>query len=114
MSVYVDDLRATVQFPGHMPWKMSHMIADTRDELDEMAEILNLKEKWKQKAGEQLEHYDVTENYRRRAIKAGAIPISVHELSKRLLERDLQSYLEGRALGVFDSHYADGEEDDEP
>lgn len=95
MSVYVDDFRAAVRV-GQAIWKMSHMIADTREELDAMAEAIELDAKWKQKAGEKQEHFDVTENYRQRAIGKGAIAITAKELARKLIDRNLTVYLEGR------------------
>jgi len=95
MSVYVDDMKARVQMGRKGVWIMSHMIADTRRELDEMAERLELNPKWKQKVGDRLEHFDVTENYRQRAIQEGAIPLKVRELALKLMDRDLKEYLEG-------------------
>jgi hypothetical protein len=96
MSVYVDDfkIRRTVGY-GHK-WVFSHMIADTREELDEMAEKIELDLKWKKDAGTRKEHFDVTENYRQRAIEAGSIQVSTRELHQMLLKRDLTEYLEGR------------------
>lgn len=73
------------------------MIADTRNELDKMAEDIELDSRWKQHAGERREHFDVTENYALRAVKLGAVRISTRELAKRLIDRDLRFYLEGRS-----------------
>lgn len=95
MSVYVDDAKIAVKIGYKGVWQFSHMIADTRRELDAMAEAIELDAKWKQKAGEQHEHFDVTNNYRSRAIREGAKPISVRELSLKLTDRDLKVYLEG-------------------
>lgn len=96
MSVYVDHARIPVKMGHRGIWRFSHMIADTRAELDEMAEKIQLDLKWKQKAGERQEHFDVTENYRSRVISLGGKPITVRELAQRLLDRDLEKYLEGR------------------
>lgn len=94
MAVYVDHARVPMRVPRKGTWRMSHMIADTRSELDAMAENLDLAERWKQKPGEQKEHFDVTENYRRSAIFYGAKEITVRELVTKLRYRDLKHYLE--------------------
>ena len=70
MTVYVDD--AEIPFRG---MKMSHMIADTEEELHEMAEEIGLKRSWYQG-----DHYDVSISKRREAIKAGAEPVSWKDL----------------------------------
>ena len=97
MSVYVDDFQAK-RWMGNKNgfWMFSHMIADTREELDVMAEKLNLEQRWKQCVGTRKEHFDVTENYRKRAIQEGAIVLSVRDLHQKIVERDLTAYLEGR------------------
>lgn len=73
---------------------MNHMIADKRSELDEMAEALDLESRWKQKVGEQNEHYDVTETKRTDAVRLGAIQIGSKDLVRKLMARDLPYYLE--------------------
>lgn len=98
MSVYVDNARVPKRYDRYgFPWRLSHMIADTRAELDDMVFALGLDQRWKQKVGTRKEHFDVTENYRRRAIKAGAKEVSVRELVRLLMDRDLKEYLEGRS-----------------
>lgn len=94
MAVYVDDYRASVSFSSQRAWKMSHMIADTRSELDEMVERLELDQKWKQNCGEQKEHFDIVESKRQWAIKFGAKTISCKELVCKMRDRDLKYYLE--------------------
>jgi hypothetical protein len=95
MTVYVDTYRELVPMGRSGNWRISHMIADTRSELDEMAESLELKSRWKQDVGESSEHFDVTENFMVRAIKLGAKEISPQELVEKLQSRDLKEYLEG-------------------
>lgn len=68
MSVYVDTLFYTS--PSRR-WKYelaSHMIADTPEELEQMARKLGLKRSWKHG-----DHYDLTPNKQLAAINAGAI-----------------------------------------
>lgn len=86
MSVYVDDagIRADVPNGGHVVrgvW--CHMTADTRAELDAMADRIGLRRSWIQHPGTWKEHYDVTASKRRAAVAAGAISVSgrEHELT---------------------------------
>lgn len=78
MTVYVDDMYL---YPmgrfGRM--KMSHMITDQYlpDELHVMADTIGLNRKWYQG-----DHYDVSMEYRDRAIKAGATAITLRELGQ--------------------------------
>ena len=78
MSVYVDN----AQIPyGRM--KMCHMIADTVDELHEMANKIGMKRKWFQNKLS-MPHYDVSLTKRKLAVNAGAIEISERRLVKIL------------------------------
>lgn len=74
LMVYVDDYRAPF---GRM--KMSHMMADTDDELEDMARALRLKRRWKQ-SPHRHPHYDVCDSKRRQAIRLGARAVSCREL----------------------------------
>jgi Protein of unknown function (DUF4031) len=96
MSVYVDNARTPVQYPGRTVWKMSHMIADTQAELDEMAEKIGVLAKYKQRPGTRMEHFDVTAEFRQRAINEGAKAVTVRELVTILRDRDVHRYVEGR------------------
>lgn len=79
MTVYIDDMYLSPMGRyGRM--KMSHMIADTHDELMKMATHIGLAHKWLQKKGAADEHFDVSMEYRERAIKAGAVPVTMKEL----------------------------------
>ncbi|GAB5388483.1 MAG: DUF4031 domain-containing protein [Alphaproteobacteria bacterium] len=70
MAVYVD--RAMIPYRGH---RMCHMVADSREELDEMAVAIGLRRRWIQKAGTPHEHYDVTGTKRAEAVALGAVEI---------------------------------------
>lgn len=57
-----------------------HMVADTEEELDNMAFVLGLKPEWKQIPKREtgvgsLVHYDIAKTKRNQAIKLGAIPL---------------------------------------
>jgi len=77
MPVYVDNARRPF---GRL--KMCHMIADTSDELLDMARAIGLRVKWLQYAGTHREHFDVSLSRRKRAIDRGAIEISSIDLVK--------------------------------
>ena len=86
MTVYIDDMYRT-QMGRHGPMKMSHMIADTTEELLEMADKIGLNRRWIQRAGTAWEHFDVSQGYRDRAIKEGAVAITMRELARKIRER---------------------------
>lgn len=69
MSVFVDSYLAPY---GRM--KMSHLIADTPEELHAMADKIGVARKWFQSKAS-FPHYDVSETMRARAIDAGAIEV---------------------------------------
>ncbi|WP_225548168.1 DUF4031 domain-containing protein [Chromobacterium violaceum] len=84
MAVYVDDMRATY---GRMI--MCHMLADTDDELHDMAARIGVARKWHQKPGTPHSHYDVCLKKRDEAVKLGAIQTDrrgVAEIIKRKKE----------------------------
>jgi hypothetical protein len=55
--------------------KMSHMIADTEEELHEMADKIGVARKW-----HQGNHYDICLSMREKAVENGAVEISMKEL----------------------------------
>lgn len=78
MAVYVDDMwRVPMGRFGRM--KMSHMVADTEEELHGMAERLGLR-KWFQNAASGA-HYDISMSKRGEAVKFGAVEITMRELA---------------------------------
>jgi uncharacterized protein DUF4031 len=89
MSVYVDDMRAPFQ---SVPWKrtmkMCHMIADSHEELLEMANKIGLQRKWLQGESTYREHFDVCLAKRKLAIAAGAKEVTQKELGRMIVERD--------------------------
>lgn len=82
MSVYIDNARNNF---GRM--KMAHMIADSSQDLLEMADKIGLARKWIQSQGTHREHFDVCLEYREKAIKAGAIEISQKDLAMIVISR---------------------------
>lgn len=77
MSVYIDHAR--LQFRGML---MSHMIADTTEELLAMVDAIGVARKWIQYPGTYREHFDVCESKRALAIKHGAIESTTLELAR--------------------------------
>ena len=82
MMVYVDNARRPY---GRM--KMSHMVADTEDELLEMADRIGVARRWLQHGGTARVHFDVCLSKRAEAINQGAKPITQRELGVMVMER---------------------------
>lgn len=79
MPVYVDDMyKSPMGEFGRM--KMSHMIADTEDELNAMADKIGVARKWIQYPGTHKVHFDIAQAKRAIAIRHGAVPITWHDL----------------------------------
>lgn len=89
MSVYVDDmyLHSIGKFRR---MKMSHLIADTRDELLACVDAIGVKRKWIQKLDTYGEHFDIAMSKRLAVVQAGAIPITYRQCGlmchRRLIE----------------------------
>lgn len=77
MSVYVDDMEAPF---GRM--LMCHMVADTKEELLEMADKIGVARKWIQKEGTIYEHFDIAKTKKVLALAYGAKSIGMHELAE--------------------------------
>lgn len=74
MTVYVDN--------AYIPWKgmkMCHMIADSEEELHDMASKIGLKRSWFQK-NHSIPHYDVSTSKRVTAVLMGAKSVTSKEL----------------------------------
>lgn len=82
MTVYVDSA-----FIPYRNMLMCHMIADSREELDQMADLIGVNRKWIQDPGTYREHYDIAKSKRQLAIENGAIEITFKEFGYKLLER---------------------------
>ena len=59
---------------------MSHLLADSTEELEAIAAELGLKAEWMQHRGEPSEHYDVSQSVKRRALKLGAVQVKPRDL----------------------------------
>lgn len=85
MAVYIDDAEKPYRSRTNRLYKLNHMIADTMDELQEMAlKNLGLKMEWFQPGS--FPHYDITIAKKKEAIKHGAIPLSQKELVRKIQE----------------------------
>ena len=78
MSIYVDSA-----FLPYRRMKMCHMLADTLDELHEMADKIGVARRHFQ-ADASASHYDICKSKRARAVKYGAIEINRHEVGELL------------------------------
>jgi Protein of unknown function (DUF4031) len=84
VTVYVDNMLMPYK-PKHRPgvtYLMSHMIADTDDELHAMARKINVSRRWYQG-----DHYDVCKSARELAIELGARQITRIQLSAMAMLR---------------------------
>ena len=84
MTVYVDDFyKSRAGKLGRM--RMSHMVADTRQELLEMADAIGVDRKHIQSRYQYSEHFDICMSKRREAIARGAVALTSRELVKQVL-----------------------------
>ncbi len=74
LSVYVDNARLPFRRRGR-DLLMSHMLAETTEELDRMARAVGLPPWSIQSPATYREHYDVTADMRERAIALGAVAV---------------------------------------
>lgn len=82
MSVYVDE---PIWPFGRM--MMCHMVADSREELDAMADAIGVARRWIQHPGSNREHYDICKSKRALAVKHGAIEMECTDLVQ-LIRKD--------------------------
>lgn len=96
MPVYVDDMYLSKmgEFKrGPHVYKMSHMIADTDEELHAMADKIGVQRKWFQKPGTAGRHYDITMTMRTKAVAAGAVEITMKQCALMCKNRRLNGEL---------------------
>lgn len=90
MAVYVDDMyKSPLGQYGRM--KMSHMIADTKEELLDMADKIGVQRKWIQYEGTPREHFDIAMGKRALAIANGAKEVSWRDLGEMILTRAVRN-----------------------
>lgn len=86
MTVYVDDMyKVPMGKFGRL--KMSHMMADTSEELMAMAEAIGVQRKWLQHAGRPDEHFDIAMSKRAEAVSRGAVEISMRDMARMNMEK---------------------------
>ena len=89
--VYVDDMYDFKKYNSDIGrfgrMKMSHMIADTKEELLAMVDKIGVQRKWIQNEDTPREHFDICMSKRAKAIKAGAKEITWRELGEMILKR---------------------------
>jgi hypothetical protein len=69
---------------------MSHMIADTEQELHDMAQVIGVKRKWFQNKAS-FPHYDICQNSKLKALENGAIELQRRPFVYKM--RDIKAYL---------------------
>jgi len=83
MTVYVDDMYTTpmgeFKTDSGRVYKMSHMIADTDEELHAMAARIGMARKHHQAPPKHDSHYDIAMSKRALAIAAGAVKITLRQ-----------------------------------
>lgn len=90
MSVYVDNFNVKADVPNGartVRGVWSHMTADTRAELDAMADAIGMKRSWIQYPGTWKEHYDVTLSKKKLAIANGAIEVDSMTVAREARDR---------------------------
>lgn len=80
--VYVDNFNSP-----YRRMKMCHMIADTTEELIDMANKIGVNTKWIQNAGSYKEHFDVCLSAKKKAISFGAKEINFREYAIMINKR---------------------------
>jgi Protein of unknown function (DUF4031) len=80
--VYVDNFQARF---GRMI--MCHMMADTTEELLDMADKIGVARKWIQAEGTGREHFDVCISKKIKAISLGAKEVNMRDLAKMAMNR---------------------------
>ena len=86
MTVYVDNMYQS-PMGEYRGMRMSHMIADTTEELLEMCDKIGVNRRWIQDAGSANEHFDIAYSKRQLAVEHGAIQITMRELAKIIRDR---------------------------
>lgn len=86
MTVFVDDMfRYSMGHFGRM--KMSHLIADTDEELHAMAARIGVARRWWQAPPKHDSHYDIAMSMRAAAIQRGAVEITLRQCSAMCMRR---------------------------
>lgn len=96
MAVYVDDMHLS-EMGQYRGMKMCHMIADSDEELHSMDDRIGVDRRHFQAPPKirhaHQRHYDIASSKRALAIKAGAIPVTMRQLSLMTQNRKLTGQL---------------------
>lgn len=96
MAVYVDNMQA-----GYGRMKMCHMIADTLTELHEMADKIGVARKWFQNKAS-FPHYDICLAKKQAALVAGAAPVTMRQLGRKITElRTTEEYSPQKLRAIY-------------
>lgn len=90
MTVYVDDmyLYPVGRFTRNgRCMRMSHLMADTTQELLAMVDAIGVQRRWIQSANTPDEHFDISMEKRKQAIAAGAVQVTMREMSAYQMQR---------------------------
>lgn len=85
MAVYVDNMRAKF---GRMT--MCHMLADTDEELHNMAQRIGVARKWHQYPNTVKSHYDICLTKRALAVQYGAVEIDLRDTARIVRDRRIE------------------------
>jgi hypothetical protein len=85
MSVYVDDMEAPFK-AGSRTFIMCHMLADTDEELHEMASAIGISRAHWQRPPK-TSHYDIAKSKRVLAVKLGAVEVTMQQMAAMVARR---------------------------
>ena len=109
MAVYVDNMRAGLKVAGRN-YVMCHMLADSDDELHEMADRIGVNRRhWQAPPKVSTSHYDITQSKRALAVKAGAIEVTVQEMAAMAASRRVRGFMghPAQAIGWYMAYRAE-------
>lgn len=82
MAIYIDNMNA-----HYRRMIMCHMIADTKEELLDMASKIGVNLKWIQDEDTYSEHFDICLSMKKKALELGAKEITMTEFGRILSKR---------------------------
>lgn len=86
MAVYIDDMY-TIALGEFQGMKMSHLMADSTQELLSFVDRISVQRKWIQNMGHKLEHFDICLAKRKLAVKMGAKEVGMRILASAAMKR---------------------------
>jgi hypothetical protein len=88
VTVYVDDM-CDDELGRFRGMRMSHLIADTNEELLAMVDRIGVQRRWIQYPGTHKEHFDIAKTKRTLALAAGAVAITMRQSALMVRNRRL-------------------------